>query len=79
MEEIVARLQQVDTITSVTAKEKLLERAPLWTEEQAERALRAVEGDLVDDWGDLRAQTATLAEQADARLRERERAAGDSW
>jgi hypothetical protein len=66
-------------MSPVTAKEKLLERAPLWTEEQAERALRAVEGDLVDDWGDLRAQTAALAEQAEARLRERERAGGDNW
>ena len=62
----------------VTAKEKLLERAPHWSEEQAERALRAVEGD-VDDWGDLRAQTQELAEQAEQRLRERERAAGESW
>ncbi|MBB4665092.1 hypothetical protein [Conexibacter arvalis] len=29
----------------MTAKEKLLERAPHWSEEQAERALLAVEGD----------------------------------
>jgi hypothetical protein len=28
----------------MTAKEKLLERAPGWSEEQAERALRAAEG-----------------------------------
>ena len=62
----------------MTAKEKLLERAPHWTEEQALRALRAAEGD-VDDWGDLRAQTEALAEQAEKRLRERERAAGDAW
>jgi len=40
----------------VTAKERLLERAPDWTEEQAVRALRAVEGDSrVDEWGDLAA------------------------
>jgi hypothetical protein len=36
----------------VTAKEKLLERAPHWSEEQAERALRAAKGDeTVDEWG----------------------------
>ncbi len=40
----------------MTAKERLLERAPDWTEEQAVRALRAVEGDSsVDEWGDLAA------------------------
>ena len=66
------------SIGRVTAKEKLLERAPHWSEEQAERALRAAEGD-VDEWGDLRAQTQELAEQAEQRLRERERAAGESW
>ena len=77
--EIVALLRLVDTISSVTAKEKLLERAPLWTEEQAERALRTVKGDLVEDWGDVRTQGATLVEQADARLWQREREAGDSW
>ena len=32
------------TLRRVTAKEKLLERAPHWTEEQAARALRAAEG-----------------------------------
>ena len=66
------------SIGPVTAKEKLLERAPHWSEEQAERALRAAEGD-VDDWGDLRAQTPELAQQAERRLSERERAAGEIW
>lgn len=66
------------SICRVTAKETLLERAPHWTEEQAARALRAAEGEL-DDWGDLHAQTGALAEQAETRLRERERAAGDGW
>ena len=61
----------------MTAKEKLLERAPHWTEEQAARALRAAESDL-HDWGDVRAQAAALAEHAEARLRQRERAAGSS-
>ena len=62
----------------VTAKEKVLERAPQWSEEQAERALRAAEGG-VDDWGDIRAQTQALAEQADERLQAREHAAGETW
>jgi hypothetical protein len=36
----------------VTAKEKLLELAPHWSEEQAVRALRAAEGvEAADDWG----------------------------
>lgn len=72
------RIGLVVSIGRVTAKEKLLERAPHWTEEQAARALRAAEGEL-DDWGDLHAQTRALAEQAETRLRERERAAGDAW
>ena len=39
---------------AMTAKEKLLQRAPHWSEEQAERALRAAESDeAVDEWGDL--------------------------
>lgn len=62
----------------MTAKEKLLERAPHWSEEQAKRALRAAESEL-DDWGDLRAQTEALAAQANVRLREREGTAGDGW
>ena len=38
----------------VTAKEKLLQRAPHWSEEQADRALRAAESDdAVDECGDL--------------------------
>jgi hypothetical protein len=68
----------VDSILEVTAKERLLERAPHWTEEQAARALGAAEGEL-DERGDVHAQTGALAEQAEARLRERERAAGSSW
>ena len=62
----------------MTAKEKVLERAPHWSEEQAERALRAAEGRF-DQWGDIRAQTQALAEQADERLKARERAAGKTW
>lgn len=66
------------SIGIVTAKEKVLERAPHWSEEQAERALRAAEGDH-DEWGDLRAQTQALAEQAEERLKAREGASGKSW
>ena len=62
----------------MTAKEKVLELAPQWSEEQAARALRAAEGD-VDEWGDLRAQTHALAEQAEERLQAREHAAGETW
>jgi hypothetical protein len=61
----------------VTAKEKLMERAPHWTEEQAARALRAAEGDeTMDGWGDLgKLHDATTAETI-RRLAEEERAAG---
>ncbi len=52
----------------MTAKELVLKRAPNWSEEDAEVALRAVEhrhqhqhqdkpGDIVDVWGNLDAQT----------------------
>lgn len=70
------------TLSAVmTAKETLLQRAPHWSEEQAERALRAAEnGAAVDEWGNL----AVLHEHATAetmqRLAREERAAGhDPW
>jgi len=61
----------------VTAKEKLMERAPHWTEEQAARALRAAEGEeTADEWGDLgKLHDATTAGTM-RRLAEEERAAG---
>jgi hypothetical protein len=62
----------------VTAKEKVLERAPHWSEEQAERALRAAE-ESSDEWGDIGVQTQALSEQAEERLKARERAAGKTW
>jgi hypothetical protein len=65
----------------VTAKEKLLERAPHWSEEQAERALRAAEGDeTVDEWGDLsKLHEATTGEMM-RRLADTGRAAGhEPW
>jgi hypothetical protein len=61
----------------VTAKEKLLERAPHWTEEQAARALRAAEGDeALDEWGDLSKLHEATTAQTMRRLAEQERAAG---
>lgn len=65
----------------MTAKEKLLERAPLWSEEQAERALRAVEGDeTVDEWGDLSELHETTTRETMGRLSTEESAAGhDRW
>jgi hypothetical protein len=61
----------------VTAKERLLERAPDWSEEQALRALRAVEGDeSVDEWGDLAAVHDTSTAETMRRLAAEEHAAG---
>jgi hypothetical protein len=61
----------------VTAKEKLLERAPHWTEEQAARALRAAEGDdSVDEWGDLATVHEVTTAETMRRLSDEERAAG---
>ncbi len=61
----------------MTAKEKLLERAPDWTEEQAARALRAAEGDdSVDEWGDLATVHEVTTAETMRRLSDEERAAG---
>jgi hypothetical protein len=63
----------------VTAKEKVLERAPYWTEEQAARALRAAEGDeTVDEWGDLAKLHEASTTETMQRLAEEERAAGQT-
>jgi hypothetical protein len=69
------------TIRLVTAKERLLERAPDWTEEQAVRALRAVEGDSsVDEWGDLAAVHDMSTAKTMRRLAAEEQAAGrEPW
>jgi hypothetical protein len=67
----------------VTAKEKLLERAAGWSEEQAARAIRAAEGapgDTVDDWGNLSVLHEQSFEETMRRLCEQERAAGrEPW
>ena len=67
--------------SSVTAKDRLLQRAPHWSEEQAERALRAAEGDeTVDEWGDLSRVHEVSTAQTMRRLADEERAAGhEPW
>lgn len=61
----------------MTAKEKLLERAPHWTEEQAVLALRAAEGEgALDEWGDLTELHEVSTAETMRRLAEEERAAG---
>ena len=69
------------TLGFVTAREKLLERAPHWSEEQAERALRAAEGDdTVDEWGDLSELHEVNTAATMRRLAEEEHQAGhDPW
>jgi hypothetical protein len=65
------------TLRPVTAKEKLMERAPYWTDEQAMRALRAAEGDEnVDEWGDLSALHDVTTAETMRRLADEEHAAG---
>lgn len=60
------------------AKEKVLECAPRWSEEQAERALRAAEGDeFVDAWGDLSTLHEVSAGETMRRVAEEERASGN--
>lgn len=65
----------------MTAKEKLLQRAPHWTEEQAERALRAAENnDTVDEWGDLSKLHEANSAETMRRLANEEQAAGhEPW
>ncbi len=65
----------------MTAKEKLLQRAPHWTEEQAERALRAAESyDAVDEWGDLSQMHKASSADTMRRLAKEEQAAGhEPW
>jgi len=67
----------------MTAKEQLLAEAPSWSEDQAERALRAAHGAgepdperTADEWGDLSAFSAALTSDSFRRLDEEERAAG---
>lgn len=65
----------------MTAKEELLQRAPYWSEEQAERALRAVESDgAVDEWGNLSTLHEVSTAETMRRLAEDEHAVGhEPW
>lgn len=65
----------------MTAKEKLLERAPHWSEDQAERALRAAEGEqAVDEWGDLSTLHEVSSAETMRRLAKEEQVAGhEPW
>jgi len=75
----------------VSAKELVLQEAPTWTEEQAERALRAVHpetegkpGDVIDEWGNLSAMKRRSSARLMKRLSEEEIAANgqtlaDAW
>lgn len=68
-------------LLAMTAKEKLLQRAPHWSEEQAERALRAAESDdAVDGWGDLSKLHKVSNAETMRRLANEEQAAGhEPW
>ncbi len=85
----------VGTIGAMTAKELVLQEASTWTEEQAERALRAVHpetgpetegkpGDVIDEWGNLSAMKRRSSARLMKRLSEEEIAANgqtlaDAW
>jgi hypothetical protein len=71
----------VRSLLAVTAKERLLQRAPHWSEEQAERALRAAESDdAVDEWGDLSKLHEVSSAEMMRRLANEEQAAGhEPW
>jgi hypothetical protein len=68
-------------IFAVTAKEQLLQRAPHWSEEQAQRALRAAESDdAIDEWGDLSKVHEESSAETMRRLAKEEQAAGhEPW
>jgi hypothetical protein len=62
---------------ATTAKAKLLQRAPHWSEKQAERALRAAESNYAGDkWGDLSELHEANGAQTLRRLAEEEQAGG---
>jgi hypothetical protein len=64
-------------LPGMTAKEKPLQRAPHWSEEQAERALRAAENDgAVDGWGELSQLHEVTSAETMQRLAAEEQAAG---
>jgi hypothetical protein len=63
----------------MTAKERLLEEAPGWAEEQARQAFAAATGRIIDDWGDLDAWAASSSLHALRMLDAEDAAAGFSW
>jgi hypothetical protein len=71
----------------MSVKEMVLREAPSWSEEEAERALRAVHpksesakhGDTIDEWGNLSAMTRSSTGLMLKRLDDQEAAAGFSW
>ena len=71
----------VRSLLAMTAKETLLQRAPHWSEEQAERALRAAESDdAVDEWGDVSKLHEVSTAETMRRLANEEQAAGhEPW
>lgn len=79
------RSQASATLETVTARERVLEEAPRWTEDQAAAALRAVErhegpaARTVDEWGDLDEFSARASSASLRRLDEEEAKAGFSW
>ncbi|MGE5336172.1 MAG: hypothetical protein ACM3JL_01990 [Nitrososphaerota archaeon] len=56
----------------MTAKEKVLEHAPRWSEEQAERALLAAEGDRATGENHVAAHNALMERAAALRARQPE-------
>lgn len=67
-------------LNPMTAKERLLQEAPGWTEEQARQALAAATGRIIDDWGDLGELTDAAAGRVLDDLAAEERAAGfEPW
>jgi hypothetical protein len=68
-------------VPAMTAKEKLLQRVPHWTEQQAERALRAAEGGgEIDEWGEVSNLREASTAETMRRLAQEEQAAGhEPW
>jgi hypothetical protein len=71
--------EEPDTPAPPTAKERMLDEAPNWTEEQARHALAAATGRIIDDWGDLDAWAASTSLHAMRMLDAEEATAGFSW
>jgi hypothetical protein len=64
----------------MTAKQRLLQEAPGWTEDQARHALAAATGRIIDNWGDLGKLTDAAAARVLDDLAAEERAAGfEPW